>query len=416
MRHQAEGTMGLRHCLSLAARTAWPVAALAVLNAESALAAGFALKEQSAAAQGNFFAGATAGADDVTYMFFNPAGLTRHAGNQTAAAASYIFVKGETFDADNGITGDPGERASGDAALDALAPGAYGLWSLGPDLKLAVGINAPFGLKTEYSPTWAGRYEAVESDMKTLNLNPAIAYRLGGGVSIGAGLQIQYIDVTLSNMVNFGGPDLLAEFSGDDWGVGATLGLLVELSDSTRLGVGYRSRVKHRIEGEFGISGVMFSDASADFTSPDTVTAGVYHDIDEAWAVMGEVGWTRWSTFDAIVIDSPGGVISQTPEDWQDVWFFAAGATWQPAPGWKLRGGIGYDQSPIPDNRRTPRITDENRWGIGLGVEFNPSTSLSLGLSYAHQAIRNASISLPGLTANYENAYDVVSVQAVYRF
>ena len=38
-------------------------------------AAGFALKEQSTTAQGNAFAGATAGVDDVSYMFFNPASL-----------------------------------------------------------------------------------------------------------------------------------------------------------------------------------------------------------------------------------------------------------------------------------------------------------------------------------------------------
>ena len=49
-----------------------------VLVCSDALASGFNLKEQSAAAQGNAFAGATAGAEDISYSFFNPAGLTRH--------------------------------------------------------------------------------------------------------------------------------------------------------------------------------------------------------------------------------------------------------------------------------------------------------------------------------------------------
>ena len=38
-------------------------------------AAGFALREQSATAQGNAFAGASAGGDDISYMYFNPAAL-----------------------------------------------------------------------------------------------------------------------------------------------------------------------------------------------------------------------------------------------------------------------------------------------------------------------------------------------------
>ena len=216
-------------------------------------------------------------------------------------------------------------------------------------------------------------------------------------------------------MVNFGGPDLLAEFTGDDWAFGATLGFLAQLSDTTRLGLGYRSQVRHTIEGDFAIGGAQISQASADFTSPDSVTAGVYHDIDRQWAVMGEVGWTRWSTFDELLIENTDGVISRTPADWEDVWFFALGATWKPTANWKIRGGIAYDQSPIPDNRRTPRITDENRLGGALGIEFNPSSSVTISASYSRLYIDDATISPPGLTATYKNSYDVFSLQAVFQ-
>lgn len=415
MKHQIESSINIRRWLSVAMVAMGLGATIGATSVDNAYAAGFALKEQSAAAQGNAFAGATAGAEDVTYMFFNPAGLTRHADHQAAIVFSYIIANGETLDADNGIPDDPGARGSGDAALDAFVPAAFAFWSLTADLKLGVGINAPFGLKTKYSQTWAGRYHAVESGMKTVNVNPAVAYRLNDIVSLGAGLQIQYMDIAVSNMVNLGGPDLLAEFTGDDWTFGATLGLLAQLSDRTRLGLGYRSRVRHTIEGDFAIAGALVSQASADFTSPDTMTVGVYHDIDGQWAVMGEVGWTRWSTFDELLIENTDGVISRTPQDWEDVWFFALGATWKPTANWKIRGGIAYDQSPIPDYRRTPRITDENRLGGALGVEFIASSSITISASYAHLFIDDATINLPGLTATYENSYNVLSLQAVFR-
>lgn len=398
-------------------------AALSFFPLAGADAGGFALKEQSTAAQGNAFAGATAGAEDVTYMFYNPAGLVRHADNQAAAILNYFAVQGETVDADAGLGG---ESTSGDAAVDAPVPAAYGMWSISPDLKLGIGINTPFGLKTEYSQTWAGRYHAVESDMETININPALAYRINDVVSIGAGLQIQKIDVTLSNMVDLIIDDFLAEVTGDDWGYGATLGLLAELSDHTRVGFGYRSQVKHTIKGALTINGLLISDASADFTAPDMATAGIYHDINDRWAVMGELEWTRWSSFDELrVVDGSGGLISQTPENWEDVWFLALGATWRPNGTWALRAGVGYDQAPIPDNRRTPRITDEDRIFVSLGAQVRPTPTVTIDAAYSHLFIKDGAINLPAgytdpglpaLTANYENSADILSVQAVFHF
>lgn len=412
----------LRARLNGATVIAGLTAPLLFLSPAGANAGGFAVKEQSTAAQGNSFAGATAGAEDVTYMFFNPAGLIRQKDNQTAIVLNYIAVQGETVNADAGVLG---ESTSGDAAVDALVPAAYAMWTISPDLKLGIGINSPFGLKTEYSQTWAGRYHAVESDMRTINVNPALAYRINDIFSIGAGLQIQHIDVTLSNMVNFGGGDLLAEITGDDWGFGANLGLLAELSDATRLGLGYRSRVKHTIKGDFTIGGGLISDASADFTAPDMATAGIHHDINDQWAIMGELALTRWSSFDELRIVDSGGPISQTPEDWEDVWFLALGATWRPSENWAFRAGVGYDQAPIPDNRRTPRITDEDRILLSLGAQFQPSRNITIEAAYSHFFIKDGSVdlaagytapALPALTADYENSVDILSVQAVVHF
>ena len=281
-----------------------------LLAAADANAAGFALKEQSAAALGNAFAGATAGAEDVTYMFFNRAGLTRHEGNQAAVVLSYIAPNAKTTDAAGGFGGSP----VADGAESAFVPAAYLLWSLSPDLKLGLGINSPFGLKTEYDPTWAGRFHAVDSELITINLNPTVAYWLNDVISIGAGLQVQYADITLSSDTT--GASVIGEVTGDDWGYGVTLGILAELSDSTRLGLGYRSRIKHTVEGEFTVAGALVDTASADLTTPDQVTAGFYHDISEQFAIMGEIGWTGWNSFDEIrIVGDTIGTISVTPED-----------------------------------------------------------------------------------------------------
>ena len=389
------------------------VAGAVAIPVGDANAAGFALKEQSASAQGNSFAGATAGAEDVTYMFFNPAALTRQEGHQASVVLSYIAPSAKTNDA----VGVPGSGVQ-DGGVSALVPAAYFMWSLSPDLKLGMGINAPFGLKTEYDPTWAGRFYAVESELKTINLNPTVAYRLNEMVSIGAGLQIQYADVLLSQDV--GGA--IGEATGDDWGVGATFGMLVELSEATRIGLGYRSQIGHTLEGEFKVSGVLTDTISADLTTPDQVTAGLYHDINNQFAVMAEVGWTNWSTFDEIRIKfDGGGADGVTPEDWENVWFGAIGVTWKASEDLSIRGGVAYDQSPIPDATRTPRIPGADRTWLSLGVNYAPTPNFSIDAGYTHIFVDDSTVDVtyapaPRLTATFENAVDILAVQGTFRF
>ena len=68
------------------------------LSAQHALAAGYAVREQSGSALGNAFAGAPTGIDDPSYMFWNPAMLTYLDGIQAAASGSYIIPNAEFKD------------------------------------------------------------------------------------------------------------------------------------------------------------------------------------------------------------------------------------------------------------------------------------------------------------------------------
>src|SRR5689334_12725572 len=75
----------------------WVVVGL--LAAGRAEAAGFAVREQSSAAQGNAFAGATSGAESLSYMFFNPATLGRLDGYQVEGQVSYLSPHSKVKDA-----------------------------------------------------------------------------------------------------------------------------------------------------------------------------------------------------------------------------------------------------------------------------------------------------------------------------
>ena len=50
-------------------------------------------------------------------------------------------------------------------------------------LTFGAAIGAPFGLKTEYDRDWVGRYNAVESDLKIVDLTLSAAARTAATAS-----------------------------------------------------------------------------------------------------------------------------------------------------------------------------------------------------------------------------------------
>lgn len=425
-----------------------------------ARAAGFAIREQSATALGNAFAGSTAGADDLSYSFFNPAAMARQPDSAAVVVGSYILPRSEfTGTESSTVTGTPtgGGDGGGDIAVDAPIPALYAMWAVQPSLRLGLAVNVPFGLETDYDDGWRGRYHALRSRLRTVTATPMVSYRVNDRVALGAGMQIQYIDAKLSNAVDFGtigalsgipgaapaAQDGSAEVNGDDVAVGFNLGVLVEPWEGTRFGVAYRSKIDHELEGDadfrFDSAGVgaalsaatgLFADtgAKASVTTPEVVSIGVHHDVDARWSVMAEAAWTHWSRFRELRIrfDNPVQPDNLTEEDWNESWFFAAGVTYKPDERWALRAGVAYDQTPIPDDRRTPRIPSSNRTWLSIGASYQPVESLQIGIGYTHLFVDDASIDLaatdPGntfrgnLSGESRNAVDIVTVQLSWAF
>lgn len=421
------------------------LAGLAVsLTSSAAGAAGFQLFEQSGSGLGNAFAGGAASAEDASTIFFNPAGMTRIAGQQFVVAGHLINVEAEFENrgstlgfAPIPLTGGDG----GDAGGLGVVPNLYYAMDLTSDLKFGFGVNAPFGLKTHYDAGWVGRYHALTSQLTTININPALAYKVNDVVSIGAGIDALYADARLSNAVDFGlialGPagsqrfDGRAEVEGDDWGYGYNFGVLFNLSDATRIGVAYRSKITIDIdaEAEFNVPALLApgfaalgvfreTDASATVDLPDFGSLSVFHQLNSAWAVMADVTWTNWSRFDELRVefDNPAQPDAVTPENWDDSYRVAAGATYRHNDAWKFRAGIAYDESPVPDGFRTPRIPDEDRVWLSFGAQYKVSPNGSLDFGYTHIFVDDPDLNLTSATAgnlrgSYDSSVDILAVQ-----
>ena len=424
------------------------------------LAVGFALEQQSVSNMGYAFAGGAASAEDASTIFWNPAGMTRLLGRQAVVGLNAIYGRARFTDQGTTSPAGPAFPITGGNGGNPVGlnwvPNLYYATDVTPGVKAGIGINSPFGLKTNYPSDWMGRYQAIDSELKSLNINPSVAWKVRDGVSLGGGLNFQYFDATLSNAIDYGaacfgsafGPaacaaagitpqtkDGIAKVSGDSWGTGWNVGALFELTPATRAGVAYRSSIKHEIKGSATFENPVLPGAFAALTAgaqdtgarstiktPDSLSASLYSALTEKWSVLGDLTWTGWSKFkDLRVRFDSGSPDAVTPENWRNTVRISVGAGYKVDGRWTLRGGLAYENSAIRDEFRTARIPDNTHRLVGLGINYKVSKAGSLDFGYMHAFVKDAPVNnwTPTggtLAGTFKVSADVLSLQYNHSF
>lgn len=442
-----------------------------VLTATPTFGAGFALIEQSVTGLGNAFAGGSAVAEDASTVYYNPAGMTR-LGESEYELGLHVISPSTQFKSSGSSSIAfplaPGGQVplrggdGGEAGETGAVPNFYYVRRLNSDLTFGLGINAPFGLATDYNDGWEGRYHALRSEVLTLNINPSLAWKVNDHLSLGAGINVQYLKVPeLSNALDYaqicnglatqhpsatvrasaatctGTPtsrDGKLELDGDDWSTGFNIGLLYEFNDATRIGFSYRSKVDHELDGQAnftntptGLSnlGIFVNDGvTADITLPESMSLSAYHQIDSRWAIMGDVTWTRWDRFDELRVKFKNNPQSDlvTPEQWDNNYRYSLGLSYRYNDRWTLRTGVAYDETAIPSAElRTPRIPGNDRRWVALGASYRYSDTMHFDVGYAHlfvsdTPINNTNATNATLVGEFESSVDILSAQVRWRF
>jgi long-chain fatty acid transport protein len=446
----------------------------ALLAMQSAGAAGFALAEQNTSGLGNAYAGAAAVAEDASTVFFNSAGLTQLKRTSLVMNGSLIKVKSEFRNGGSqAALGQSLGGSGGDAGGSTLVPALYAAIPLTDKVTAGVGVNAPFGLKTEYSDDFMGRFQGLISDVKTTNINTALAFKLNDVVSVGIGADYQSLDATLTKNVNYtaaiaqvlqaqllAGSITLAQFNGlvaanaglqgnsvvkgTDSAWGYDLGLLFNFNDRTHIGLSYRSAMSYNVGGNATfaapVSGnaagqAIITGASASTLANGPVTLAIKlpasarlamsQKLGSAVELLGEVSWTQWSNVEELRVKRLSGVtLSNTPENWDDTLRYSLGANFQVSNAVKLRLGAAQDQSPVPDATRTPRLPDGDRTWLSAGAKVKVTDKLSMDVGYTHIKVKDAALNQnDGSTTAYgllngqqQTSIDIVGVQATVSF
>jgi long-chain fatty acid transport protein len=420
------------------------------------LATSFQILEQSPAHLGKAFAGTASDITDASSVFFNPAGIVQLDNPTFTLGANAIFTQAEFNNENSNTNGTPGKTDE-----VGYVPNIYYVHPLSERLSIGLGINAPYGLTSDYDHDWYGRYLATHSTLEIVNFNAVAAYTLADTFSFGLGINYQRADVTLESQFDSTlginpspTTDSSAKIQGDDDGFAADVSLYYAPTEKTSFGLVWRQGGEFDLQGDASFAlnpacspgagyptgappapttgticavslNAVAGDAEANLHLPDTITLSGSHQLNDNWWIHGDVAWTQWSNLQSVdVVNSDNNLTINTLElDYADTMRYALGFTRNSDSPWLWRFGIAFDEAPQTDPELVnPRIPDQDRiwFSAGFNYEFSPNTSVDLGYTYV--SVDEASINNTNpqtrhhVEGNFDADVNIVGMQANFTF
>lgn len=456
----------------------------------AAMASGYHFGTQSVSAQSTANASAAEAADAST-IFYNAAGMTKLEGTNISGALNLVMPNVEYSNASgvykvtggtpitrgDGVTGTTAATSGELTESTVAAPHFYVSHQLNDKTFVGVGVYVPFGSETEYQRNSVLRYNLNATSLKTIAINPTVAFKLNEKHSVAVGVIAQHADAHLRQYANFGflvgrasgltgaalvgtngTADGFADVNGDDWGFGYNLAWMWDINEQARVGVNYRSEIEHTLSGtakwnKSRVAAVYGATAAAQLTAlgyadsekasvkintPESLSVHGMYRLNPKTDLFGDVTWTKHSRFKAAQLvygnskPSQSNITYLNPA-WKDSFKVSVGGAYQLSEPLQLRFGLAYDKSPVPDdNHRLSTMPDNDRIWYSIGAKYDLNKRSSLDFAYSFVQIKDAKANVTGVcstygvsecvssqttgTADYKSHAQIVGVQFNHRF
>lgn len=429
-------TSVIRNLLSLTAS-----AAVLAVAASAAQASSFSVRSgQGAEGLGMAYAGAASGGIGLAAMAWNPAAITMFPGRQSNWNATYLAASAKYS---NVVTNNAGLTALGGSdnlgINGAFIPASYNSWQVTDRLFIGLTNTAPYGLRSKPGGSdglWAGRNYGQSATIRSVNISPTIGYKINEWISVGAAIQMQYMQVDQKQAITVGG----AQIRGDSYDFGYRLGITLTPFAGTTIGLAYRSAITQTIsgwaatEGQTALNGgtTRFSRVKLDLPTPASAVLGISHTINDRWQAHLGLEWTQWSALKTIPVTNSNGTpltLGANPValrfNYRDSWYLSGGAEYKYSDALTLRAGIAYEWSAVTDRTRSVFVSDNDRLWLSTGLSYKATDKLTFDLGYTYIHVNKARINYNGttptpgtvlLTAVAEPRIHVVSAGLTYRW
>ena len=327
-------------------------------------------------------AGQAARAQDASTIVTNPAGMTR--------LPDHMFTGGlQAMDGDISyhLDDDSGRKSPGDVLRFFPNASAFYTQKLDDALYAGVGLYGNYGLGIDFD-NWAGERLIKKSTMVAMTLSPSLAYKLSERVSVGGSVNVNYGFLSLTRHVD----DEDVKENDHDWALSYRLGLLMALTDRTRVGIAWTSKTDYDFNIDArarfpNLPNVEYDiPVSAQVRAPQQIMLSLVHDFNKTWSVMGDLGWQDWSQFGNPQI-SVAGQDAESKNRLKDSWHTALGVQYRPTELWRINAGVAFDSTVYKsqdDVALSLPTGDEWRFATGAQYQVTPQSNIGFAVSYLH--------------------------------
>ena len=415
------------------------------IDASDLFAGGFMVPYQSARALGLGNA-VSAGVNDPSAVYYNPAALSEVGGNNLLVNGSYVNVVSSVENS--------GRKATNKHDDNFLASVFANYHIPKTDFTFGIGTYTPFGLATTYEEPFT-RFAAQRTELKTIYVTPALSWHPSKYFSVGAGFSFVHASGLFSRGLCLDpfsactaplGLEGRLRLTDTTNAFGYNLGVLVKPTETVKFGFSYRSRVDLRFDNADVKFGGSFSIAKVKgnvrpIPLPPVIDAGLFWQITPAWGGEFVYEYARWSefknfgaTFSPIPIFAPLGVSLpgfSLPEKWKNTSTLRLGSFYTLNKNWELRVGAVVEESPIPNRTLNPAIPGADLLSLNAGIGYKwERFSVDLGyMAVFYKTRKVTNNELEGLPATaplffagapgkdkYETFNNFVSLSFGYRF
>lgn len=388
------------------------IATLAVLAGSSALAGAaqaqaFYLQEQAARGAGRAFSGEAADTGAAS-LWWNPAAIAGIERAEATVSASVILPKGDVVDNGTlirrpGGTFAPvgGASSSSDPINKGVLPSGAVAIPLGDRLAVGLAVTSPYSFTTDYDDNSWARYSADRTYLRTFDIQPSVAVAVTDWLRVGGAANIEHTEASLTNALpNLSAalPDGSQKLAGGGWDVGWTAGVQLH-NDWATVGISYKSAIEHKLKGDLTVGGLLgplagqnrtINDVEASFYTPAQIMVGGRFRATDRLTLNAQTIRYTWAKFDAIRLGAP--LNAALPENYRNIWSYAAGVDYAVSPRLTLRAGAQRTLTPTRDGARDARVPDANRWNYAAGASFDVTPHFSLDAAANYVDFSDATI------------------------
>lgn len=440
--------------------------AVALTVPMAATAGSFQLPTDNAAGWARANAGGSLFANDPTAVYNNPAAMAFFDGPVLQVTGTGIRPSAKFEGEFRDEQGNPTTGGN---------PNGFGKFIPFPNMAFAAPINdkvtlggsvtVPYGLVSEYNPTWQGRYFGTKTSVQSIAVSFSAGFKVNDQFSMGVGILGQRTKAQLNSMLDpygsaaglFGAPILGQPQSGDvqlnvnvkkNFAFGYFAGFEFKPTDKDSIGFSYHSKIKQTLSGDYKLYGddadkslialapTVFPNAglpalnldgdraNAQFDLPAFASLDWLHAFNDRFSLAASVKWTNWSSFEKLELTSHGDTLVSLPQQYKDSWAYAIGGDYKLNEQWTLRAGVGYDETPTNIVSRDPRIPDGSRRLLGMGVGYQATDRFAIDFGYQHQFVSDVRVNLTNppalgygtMDGKFKDHGDVLSFTGTYKF